>query len=137
PRAMMRETRIVDVDRMNVRVNAPGFKPFLGSVKAADIHPDGYSIRLEDVWLAPAGSALTSFSPDNLQHEAIESLTAAPTVCAPGDTVTVTLVAQLPVDRKIRYRALLTSNNTRLIPSDQSMKAQKPASGSPNRVVFT
>src|SRR5207248_2261937 len=89
------------------------------------------------VWLAPAASALTSFSPDNLQHETIESLTAAPTVCAVGDTVTVTLVAQLPVDRKIHYRAFLTSNNPRLIGTDQAMKAQKPASGSRNRVVFT
>src|SRR5437762_13859328 len=100
---------------MNVRVSAPGYKPFLGSVKAADIHPNGYSLRLEDVWLAPAGGALTSFSPDNLQHETIDSLTASPTVCAPGGTVTVTLVAQLPLDRKFRYRAFLTSNNPRLI----------------------
>ena len=55
--------RWLDVDRMNVRVSAPGYKPFLGSVKAADIHPDGYFVRLEDVWIAPAGSALTSRSP--------------------------------------------------------------------------
>lgn len=135
PRAMMRETRIVDVDRMNVRVTAPGYKPFFGSVNAADIHPDGYSLRLEDVWLAPAGGKLTSFSPDNLQHESIDSLTASPTICAPGDTVTVTLVAQLPLDRKFHYRAFLKSNNPRLIATDQPLKEQKPAS--PSQVVFS
>ena len=30
--------------------------------------PEQYSLRLEDIWLAPGASALASFSPDNIQH---------------------------------------------------------------------
>jgi tetratricopeptide (TPR) repeat protein len=137
PTAMMKETRIIDVDRFNVRVQRDGYRPFLGSVQAADVNPDGYSVRLEDVWLAAATTQLTSFSPDILQHETIESLAVTPAVCAPGERVTLTLTARLPVDRNLRYRAYLTSNNPRLIAADQVFKRQAPSREHPNRVIFT
>lgn len=136
PKAMMKETRIVDVDRLNVRVTCPGYKPFLGPVRAAEADAERYSVRLEDVWLAPEGGTLVSFSPDNFQHERIESFTVKPAVCGPGETITVTLVARLPVDRKERYTAFLTSNNPRLVTPDTSLKAQPTDPEDPTRVVF-
>src|SRR5262245_58412461 len=135
PKAMMKETRIVDVDQLNVRVSCPGYRPFLGSVRVADANPQGYSLHLEDVWLAPEGSALASFSPDTVQHEMIESLSVKPSVCAPGDTVTVTLVARLPVERRLRYRAFVLSNNSRLLMPDQPLKAQPMDKSQPDRLV--
>ena len=56
----------IDVTQLNVRVERAGYKPFLGPVRAADVDPEQYTLRLEDVWLAPEGSALASFSPDNV-----------------------------------------------------------------------
>lgn len=137
PKAMMKETRIVDADRLNLRVTCPGYRPFLGSVRASEENAETYSIRMEDVWLAPLASSLASFSPDNYQHERIESFSVTPAVCGPGETVTVTLVARLPVDRKEKYTAFLTSNNPRLIGNDQSLKMQPMSEDYPDRVVFS
>jgi tetratricopeptide (TPR) repeat protein len=137
PRAMMKETRIVDVAQVNARVAAAGYRPFLGAVRVADANADGFTLHLEDVWLAPERSRLASFSPDNVQHEMIEGFSISPSVCAPGEKVTVTLTARLPVDRRIRYRAYLISNNTRLMASDAPLKASPPVASEPNRVVFS
>ncbi len=137
PRAVMMETRVVDVAQLNVRVRCPGYRPFLGTVRARDVDAERYTLLLEDVWLAPEGIALVSFSPDNVQHEMIERFSVTPPICKLGATLKVELVARLPLDRKFRYRALLTSNNPRLVQPDQPLKMGKPNPGEPNRVVFT
>src|SRR5204863_9933303 len=122
PRAMMKQTRIVDADRVNLRVSCADYRPYVGSVRAADANAQSFSLRLEDVWLAPEKSALASFSPENVIHESIESFTVSPTVCKPGESVTVSLAPRLPLDRGATYHAYITSNNPRIVVSDLSLE---------------
>jgi tetratricopeptide (TPR) repeat protein len=135
PKSVTKQTKIVDVMQVNARVEADGYRPFLGRVRARVLNPGAFSITLDDVWLAPNGSSLASFSPERRRMEVIESFTVEPAIAAPGDKVTVTLTAQLPVDRGEQYRAYLTSTARRLAPDDVEMKRQK-APKDQTRVVF-
>lgn len=134
PRSATKQTKIVDVTQVNVRVEAPGFKRFLGRVRAALLDPDAFSITLEDIWLAPEGSPLASFSPERVRLEAIESLRVEPEVVGPGARVRITLTARLPVERGFRYTAFLTSSAIRLVESQLELKRDRVEG---QRVIFS
>lgn len=129
PRSVTKQTKILDVTQVNVRVEAPGYRRFLGSVRATRMDPGDFSITLDDVWLSPAGSASASFTPGHLRWEVIEGLTVEPPIAAPGDKVKVTLRTELPVGRGFKYRAYVTSSAARLIDNQAELKRvdEKPA----------
>lgn len=142
PRSVTKQTRILDVTQVNVRVEAEGYRPFVGSVRATRLDPGDFSITLDDVWLAPASSHLTSFSPENVRWEIIESFQVEPVVAAPGEKVRVSLTARLPLGRGHRYRAYLTSSAQRLIDNQIELKREGKKSGEKGgelqeRVTFT
>jgi tetratricopeptide (TPR) repeat protein len=136
PRSVTKQTRMLDVSQVNVRVEAPGFKPFLGRVRATLVDPGAFSVTLDDVWLARADSPGASFTPEKMRREVIEDLKVEPEIAAPGEKVKITLATRLPVDRGFRYRAYLTSTATRLVENDLELKAEKTAEGT-TRVLFT
>jgi hypothetical protein len=55
PKSVTKQTRMLDVTQVNARVEAGGYKPFVGRVRATLLDPDRFSVTLDDVWLAPAG----------------------------------------------------------------------------------
>ena len=135
PSGFSKQTRVLDVTRLNLRVTADGYRPFLGTVRAEHLQPGKFRVVMTDVWLARAGGKLASFNPSNVRMESFESLTLDPPVAAPGDTVVATLVTELPVDRDYTYRAFLTSSSPRLLDDNQQLKQDKSRS-SGRRVVF-
>jgi len=139
PRSVTKQTKILDVTQMNVRAEAPGYKPFVGRVRAMALDPGRFIVTLDDVWLAPDSSKLASFTPERLRHEVIESLTVEPAVAAPGEKVTIRLIALLPIDRGFKYRAYATSTGIRVVENQIELKRVKPPKGAPetNRVEFT
>jgi len=138
PKSVTKQTKIVDVAQVNVRAEADGYKPFVGQVRATIIDPGSFSITLDDLWLAPEQQPLVSFSPGKIRAEVIESLRVEPAVAAPGDKVKITLIARLPVDRKQKYEARLTSTASRLVDNQLELKRDKEAvtADDPRRVVF-
>ena len=134
PEAFRKQTRVLEVSRLNLRVTAKGYQPFLGSVKAERLQPGKFRVTLTDVWLAPEGSRLASFNPSKIRLEALLSMTVEPRVAGPGETVTVTLVANLPVNRGYSYRAYLSSSVDTLVKDGQSLKLQKKESEGRRRV---
>ncbi len=147
PRSVTKQTRILDVTQVNVRVEAEGYRPFVGSVRATRLDAGDFSITLDDVWLAPENSELASFSPENVRWEVIESFRVEPVVAAPGEKVRISLTARLPLGRGHRYRAYLTSSAQRLIDNqielkrergkDSGKKAASPAEELQESVTFT
>lgn len=143
PRSATKQTKIVDMLQANVRVEAPGYQPFVGRVRAGEVDPGAFSIHLDEVWLAPAGASLISFTPERMRLEVVQSLTVTPAVAAPGEKVKVTLTAILPVTRGLKYKARLTSTAPRLVRNNQELKQEKATgaeakeAGDPERVVFT
>lgn len=148
PKSVLKETRILDVTYANVAVEAPGYRPFRGRVRAALLNAGKFAVELEDIWLARESSALHSFSPERFRSEVIEGLTVEPAVAAPGERVRITLTARLPVQRGRKYRAYATSSAIRLVPDQLELKESSiippeeagalpvPWAGSP-RVVFS
>lgn len=148
PKSALKETRLLDVTYANIHVEAAGYRPFRGRVRAALLDPGKFAVELEDVWLASLDGPGASFSPERFRPEVIEALTVEPAVARPGERVKVTLTARLPVQRDRRYRAYLTSSAIRLVEDQLELKQQEVVdqgdqatsavvwSGSP-RVTFT
>jgi tetratricopeptide (TPR) repeat protein len=126
PQSVMMQSRTVLTTRLNARVEREGFMPFLGEVRAERLDPGRFLVHLDDVWLAPAGSGLASFSPDQVRHERIDSFTVEPAVARPGDRVTIIVRARLPFERGSRYRVYFDSSEPRLVKGEQSLKATGP-----------
>ncbi len=127
PNSIKKQTRIVDVTQVNVRVEADGYQPFVGRVRAMDVDPARFSITLDDVWLAPAGRALSSFTPERLRLEVIEGLKVEPAIATPGQKVRITLATRLPVNRAFKYRAYATSTALRLVKDELELKREGDA----------
>lgn len=140
PRSVTKQTKIVDITGVNVRVEAPGYKPFLGRLRTSAMDPRDFSVTVEDVWLTPAATAGVSFSPENLRLEIIDSLKVEPAVAEPGTKVHITLTTHLPIDRGYRYHAYVTSTAIRLVDNQLELKQEKAPKGGtpddPTRVVF-
>ncbi len=128
PTAMTKQTRMVDVTQVNVRVEAGGYQPFLGRVRATRANAAAFSITLDDVWLAPAEGVGASFSPERVQFEVIERLMVEPEIVAPGEKVRITLITRLPLERGQSYEAFATSSALRLLPPQVQLKAEKEKS---------
>ena len=124
PNSIKKQTRIVDVTQVNVRVEADGYQPFEGHVHAMDVDPAHFSITLDDVWLAPRETKLASFTPERLRLEVIESLKIEPAIASPGDKVRITLAARLPVNRGFKYKAFATSTALRLVKDELDLKRE-------------
>jgi tetratricopeptide (TPR) repeat protein len=139
PRSVTKQTKIIDAVQANVRVEADGYKPFVGRVRAKLLSAGSFSMTLDDVWLAPSDAQLTSFTPERRRLEIIEGLTVEPAVAAPGEKVKITLAAELPLERGYKYKAYATSTASRHVPAQVELKADKPKKGEPvsNRVVFS
>lgn len=138
PSSVTKKTKILDVAQVNVRVQASGYKPFVGRVRAMSQDPGKFAIMLDDVWLAPEQSPLASFTPERLRYEVIEGLTLEPAIAAPGDKVKISLATQLPVERGYKYRAYLTSTAIRVVENQQELKREKDEKDSSDRrVVFS
>lgn len=138
PGSVTKKTKILDVAQVNVRVQAPGYKPFVGRVRAMSQDAGKFAIMLDDVWLAPERSTLASFTPERLRYEVVEGLTIEPAIAGPGDKVKISLATQLPVERGYKYRAYLTSTAIRVVENQLELKREKvekePAD---QRVVFS
>ena len=138
PGSVTKKTKILDVAQVNVRIQAAGYRPFVGRVRAMSQDPGKFAIMLDDVWLAPERSALASFTPERLRYEVVEGLTLEPAIAAPGDKVKISLATQLPLERGYKYRAYLTSNAIRLVENQQELKREKDEkTPADNRVVFS
>lgn len=130
PRSITKQTRIIDVTQVNVRAEKPGYKPFLGPVRCARLDPGGFRVYLDDIYLAPEGSELVSFAPDNVRHEIVHEFKVEPAVAALGDEVTVSLRAEFPVERGGKYRVFLDSSSLHLIRPGAELKPEgKPEAG--------
>jgi tetratricopeptide (TPR) repeat protein len=136
PTSAMKKTKILDVTQVNVRVEASGYQPFVGRVRATLVDPADFSITLDDIWLARTGASLVSFTPDNVRLEVIEGLKVEPAIAAPGQKVKISLSTRLPMDRGYKYRAYATSTAIRLVPDEKELKREKGET-EPNRVVFS
>jgi len=136
PKSVTKQTRIVDVSQVNARVEADGYRPFVGRVRARLLDASRFAILLDDVWLAPEGGSLVSFSPERIRMETIESLAVEPAIAEPGQKVKVTLVTHLPVDRGHKYLAFVTSTRSRLVKDQEELKAEKAPKGQ-TRVVWS
>ncbi|MFN3652048.1 MAG: tetratricopeptide repeat protein [Armatimonadota bacterium] len=136
PRSVTKQTRIVEVAQVNVRVEATGYQPFVGRVRATRTDPERFSITLDDVWLAREGGRGVSFSPTNRRLEVVEGLAVEPAIAAPGEKVRITLTTQLPVDRGYKYRAYATSTAIRVVDEELELKREKGPKDE-TRVVFS
>jgi tetratricopeptide (TPR) repeat protein len=137
PRSVTKQTRIVDAQQMNVRVEAPGYQPFVGRVGATVVDAGKFSLTLDDILLAPAGASLASFTPGRTRREVIEKLAVEPAVAAPGEKVRIVLAAHLPEDRGHKYRAFATSTAIRLIENQIELKREKRPAGAEGPTVFS
>jgi tetratricopeptide (TPR) repeat protein len=130
PSSVTKQTRTIDLSQVNVKAEKPGYKPFLGAVRCERVDPGAFAVHLDDILLAPEGSDLASFSPDNVRYEVIQSFTVEPAVARPGEKVTVTLRAQFPVERGGKYRAFVDSSSLKLVrPGAELKPVGKPDSG--------
>lgn len=127
PTSVTKQTRIIDVLQMNVRVEAPGYKPFLGRVRSGVADAGEFELTLDDIWLAPEGSQLVSFTPERMRVEAVDSLKVEPPVVAPGEKVRITLTALLPVARGYKYRAYAVPVDKSILKSQPELKREEPA----------
>jgi tetratricopeptide (TPR) repeat protein len=115
PKALTKQTRVIDVSQLNVRAEKPGYKPFLGVVRCARLDPGAFRVYLDDILLAPETSRLASFAPDNLRHEVIHEFKVEPAIARPGQKVTVTLRAELPTEWGGSYSAFVDSASLKLV----------------------
>ena len=138
PRSLTKQTRILDLAHANVRVEAEGYRPFVGRVRASVMDPSGFSITLEDVWLA-RGKARPSRSPRNVcVLSRSKELKIEPAIAAPGEKVRISLATHLPLDRGHKYRAFVASTAIRLVENQLELKRERPGEGDEaNRVVFS
>ncbi len=98
-----REEKAIDIKQLDVRVEKPGYKTFLGPVTVAVASVPRFTIYMHEIRLAPEAAELTSFSPDNGPWESLAEFAVEPGVARPGDKVTVSAVLRLPRERGIRY----------------------------------
>ena len=136
PRAVTKQTKMLDVTQVNVRVEAEGHRPFVGRVRATLADARSFSVTLDDVWLAPERGGGASFSPERVRLEVIESLKVEPYVASPGEKVTISLTTRLPVERGLKYKAQINSTGIRLVDDELELKAEKNKDDT-DRVVFT
>jgi tetratricopeptide (TPR) repeat protein len=132
PQSALRQSRTILATRLNVRVERDGYLPFVGEVGASRLDAGRFVVHMDDIWLAPIGSGLTSFSPDNAGYEWIESFRVTPAVARPGETVTVEARVHIPFERGGRYRVLCDSSEPALIKSEQYLNpvgSADPATG--------
>lgn len=140
PTSVTKQTRVISVQQINVRAEAPGYKPFLGRVRAAVADAGDYELTLDDIWLAPAGSELASFTPEQMGVEAVDSLKVEPPVAAPGEKVKITLTALLPAARGYKYRAYAVPVDKKILKSQPELKREEgaaPAGYDLSPVVFS
>ena len=64
PRAVTKQTKLLDVTQVNVRIEADGYLPYVGRVRATLADARSFSVTLDDVWLAPEKGGGASFSPE-------------------------------------------------------------------------
>src|SRR5205807_10375235 len=108
-----------------------------GRVRATRLDPRDFELTLDDVWLAPTGGPLVSFTPAGLRLEMIDGLSIDPPIAGPGEKARIVLTTHLPVDRGARYRAYAPRLAIRLVPAQIELKRDKTADPSdPRRVVF-
>jgi len=134
PSAFKKQTRALEVSRLNLRITREGYQPFLGVVKARRSQPGKFRLTLSDVWLAPEKAQLASFNPSNIRLEKFNSFTVEPRVLAPGDTLKVKLIATLPSNRDDHYSVYLTSTDDSIIADGRQLKLDKQASEGDRRV---
>jgi Tfp pilus assembly protein PilF len=126
PRSVTRQTKVIDISQVDIRLEKAGYRPFVGPVRCERIDADHYAVTLDDVWLAPEGSGLASFAPDNLETENFDSLTVEPAAARPGEKVTLTLKARLPIDRGQKYELYCFSTERDLLPAGAMTVMGKP-----------
>lgn len=132
PQSATKQSRTVLATRLNLRVEREGYLPFVGEVHCARLDAGKFAVHMDDVWLAPAGSGLTSSSPDHVRYERIESFTVEPAVARPGDRVTIRARVYLPFERGGRYRVYFDASAPGLVTTAQPLKAvgqPDPATG--------
>src|SRR5262249_42706588 len=126
PKSATMQSRTVLATRLNVRVERDGYQPFVGEVEADRLDAGKFAVQLDDIWLAPVGASLVSFSPDQLRHERIESFTVEPAIARPGDKVTITCRALIPFERGSRYRVYYDSSESALVKTEQRLDPVGP-----------
>jgi tetratricopeptide (TPR) repeat protein len=126
PRSVLRQTKVIDVSQINIRAEKAGYRPFVGPVRCARIDADRYAVTLDDIWLAPERSGLASFAPDNVETELFDALTVEPAAARPGQKVTLTLRARLPIDRGQQYEIYAYSSARDLLPAGAMSRVGKP-----------
>jgi tetratricopeptide (TPR) repeat protein len=82
-------TRRVDVTRLNLRVSAPGYKPYLGPVPAREIEPRAFRVNMQPILLVPQSSATESTGANGWGMVRIESVETQPAVARPDQTVRI------------------------------------------------
>jgi len=98
-----REERNLQITQANLRVQKSGCKPLLAPVTAAHASLPNFILFLHDILLAKESSPLPSFSPDNRGWEELEQFSIEPTICAPGEQVTIKAVMRLPREKGVYY----------------------------------
>jgi tetratricopeptide (TPR) repeat protein len=121
PQSVQKQSHMVLATRLNVSVEKEGYQPFVGEVSCERLDAGKFAVDLDDVWLAPAGSNLTSFSPDHVRNVRVDSFSVEPAVAHPGDSVTVTARIRIPYERGGRYRVYLDSSAPRLVQTDVAL----------------
>ena len=132
PQSVQKQSRTVLATRLDVSVEREGYQPFIGEVHCERLDAGKFAVDLDDVWLAPAGASQTSFSPDHVRYERVESFTVDPAVARSGDRVTVTAKIRIPFERGGRYRVYFDSSEPGLVQTEQPLTAAgkpDPATG--------
>ncbi|MFQ6133506.1 MAG: tetratricopeptide repeat protein [Armatimonadota bacterium] len=99
-----REERLLYITQANLRVEREGYKPLLAPVRAAHASLPNFILFLHDILLAKRASDLPSFSPDNTAWEALQEFSVVPTICEPGEKVTIKAVMRLPREKGAYYQ---------------------------------
>lgn len=101
-------TRRVDVTRLDVRVEAGGYKTFEGFCPCAALDPGKFSVRLEPILLAPQNDAHASGVAPGWAQVRLLRASVEPKVVRSGDNVTLRAEVRAPsasLDKSLKVQA--------------------------------
>jgi tetratricopeptide (TPR) repeat protein len=91
-----KKTKRVDITRLNVRVERPGYRPFEGVVPCRSVDAVHFAVTLEPILLAEASSAECSTAAEGWGMVRVVGVSVEPASMRPGATATVSVRVQSP-----------------------------------------
>ncbi|MBM3494088.1 MAG: hypothetical protein FJX72_07180, partial [Armatimonadetes bacterium] len=105
-------TKRVDVTRLDMKIEATGYRSYAGPVNCRRSEPERFSVTMEPVLMTPAGEREVSAPADGWGAAYVLAVTVEPEVALGGEDVTVRARVRLPLALPRRDVVVLCTSST-------------------------